>query len=105
PVETGDTLASNTKYLQFSVPQPVNYPVSGRTVTWSTVISGGPSPATVNLEGSLVDIDSQYATLDTSTSTTGETRYLTDVDLPFLRITSGTITGGTSPTLVAKILV
>lgn len=104
-VEVGDALTSNTKYLQFSVPQPINYPVSGRTVSWSTVVSGGPSPVTINLQGALVDVDSEYSTLDSSNNTTGETRYITGIDLPFLRITAGTITGGTSPTLVAKILI
>jgi hypothetical protein len=104
-VEVGDTLASSTKYLQFSVPQPINYPSSGRTVSWSTVIGGAPSGVTINLQGALVDVDSQYSTLDSSTNTTGETRYTVGVDLPFLRLTSGTITGGTSPTLVGKILI
>jgi hypothetical protein len=103
--EVGDTLATSTKYLQFSVPQPIDYPVSGRTVSWSTVVGGAPSPVTINLQGSLVDQDSQYSTLDSSSNTTGETRYITGVDLPFLRITTGTITGGTGPTLVAKILI
>ena len=104
--EVGDTLASNTKYLQFAVPSPIGETAGvTNTVTWSTVIAGGPSPATINLQGSIVDIDSEYATLDSSTNTTGETRYISNVAFNFYRITSGTITGGTSPTLIAKILI
>lgn len=105
-VEVGDSLTSNTKYLQFAVPSPIGGGGTGvETLTWSTVVTGSPSPVTINLQASVVDIDSQYATLDSSTNTTGETRYVAATDFNFFRITTGTITGGTSPTLVAKLLI
>lgn len=105
-VEVGDTLASNTKYLQFAVPSPIGGGGTGvETLTWSTVVGGSPAAVTVNLQASIVDIDSQYATLDSSSSTTGETRYVAATDFNFFRITTGTITGGTNPTLVAKLLI
>jgi hypothetical protein len=105
-VEVGDSLTSTTKYLQFAVPSPIGGGGTGvETLTWSTVVSGAPSGVTVNLQASIVDIDAQYATLDSSTNTTGETRYIAATDFNFFRITTGTITGGTSPTLVAKLLV
>lgn len=104
--EVGDSLTSNTKYLQFGVPSPVGVGgTSVETLTWSTVISGSPSPVTINLQASIVDIDSEYATLDTSTNTTGETRYIAATAFNFFRITTGTITGGSNPTLIAKLLV
>lgn len=105
-VEVGDTLTSNTKYLQFAVPSPTGNGGTGvETLTWSTVVTGSPSPVTINLQASIVDIDSEYATLDSSSNTTGETRYIAATAFNFFRITTGTITGGTTPTLVAKLLV
>lgn len=104
--EVGDTLASNTKYLQFAVPSPTGNGGTGvETLTWSTVVTGSPSPVTINLQASIVDIDSEYATLDSSSNTTGETRYIAATAFNFFRITTGTITGGTTPTLIAKLLV
>lgn len=105
-VEVGDSLTSNTKYLQFAVPSPVGVGgTSVETLTWSTVVTGSPNPVTINLQASIVDIDSEYATLDSSSNTTGETRYIAATAFNFFRITTGTITGGTTPTLVAKLLV
>ena len=104
-VEQGDALTSNTKYLQFAVPSPIGGGGTGvETLSWSTVIGGSPSGVQVFLDGSLVDVDSQYAQLDSSTSTSGETRYIANINLNFYRLRSGTITGGSSPTLVGKLL-
>lgn len=104
--EVGDALAANTSFLQFAVPAPIGGG-GGRTgtITWSTVVSGAPATILVNLQASIVDIDGQYATLDSSSSATGETRYIAQQDFNFFRIRVTTLTGGTSPTLVAKLLV
>jgi hypothetical protein len=105
-VEVGDALTANTSFQQFAVPAPIGGG-GGRTgtITWSTVVSGAPATILVNLQASIVDIDSQYATLDSSSNTTGETRYIAQQDFNFFRIRVTTLTGGTSPTLVAKLLV
>lgn len=104
--EVGDALAANTSFLQFAVPAPIGGG-GGRTgtITWSTVVGGAPATILVNLQASIVDIDGQYATLDSSSSATGETRYIAQQDFNFFRIRVTTLTGGTSPTLVAKLLV
>lgn len=105
PAEVGDSLTSNAKFAQVAVPQTSDFNTNNKTVTWSTVIGGSPSGVTINLQAALVDIDSEYSTLDSSTNTTGETRAAANANFPFYRITAGTITGGTNPSLVGKILV
>lgn len=105
PAEVGDSLTSNAKFAQVAVQEPGGLTTNNKTVTWSTVIGGSPSGVTINLQASLVDIDSEYSTLDSSTNTSGETRAAANVNFPFYRLTSGTITGGSSPTLVGKILI
>lgn len=105
PAEVGDSLTTNAKFAQVAVQEPGGSNTNQKTVTWSTVIGGSPSGVTINLQASMVDIDSQYETLDSSTNTSGETRAYIGANFPFYRITAGTITGGSSPSLVGKILV
>lgn len=73
-----------------------------RTITWETTIAGGPSAATINLQGAMRDVDAEYVTVDSSTSTTGEVKQTSTQMFQFWRILVGTITGGTAPTLIAK---
>lgn len=104
PAEVGETLANGT-YLQFAVQETSGENMNQRAITWSTVISGGPSAVTVTLEAAIVDVDSQYGTLDSSTSTTGEARVIANVNFRFYRLKVADVTGGTSPTIVGKLLI
>ncbi len=104
PAETGATLTNGT-YLQFAVQERSGENQNQRAVTWSTLIAGGPSTVTVTLEASMVDVDAQYNTLDSSTSTTGEERVIANVNFRFYRLKVANVSGGSSPTIIGKILI
>ncbi len=69
--------------------------------SWSTIITGSPSGISVTIQGS--NDGSTWTTLDTSTSTSGETRVFSGSPAGFLRANLGTLTGGSSPTVTVKI--
>lgn len=75
-----------------------------RGITWFTQFSGSPSTVTMNLQGSDVDTDASYTTIDSSTVATGESRSLGNVNYQFYRIQAAS-TGGTSPKVAAGIMV
>ena len=75
-----------------------------RGITWFTYFGGAPSTVTMNLQGSDVDADGEYTTIDTSTVATGESRSLANVNYQFYRIKAAS-TGGSSPTVAAGIMV
>lgn len=102
--EVGETLQAQ-KCLQFAIPQRTSENANGRTISWSTAYPSAPATVSVTLEAALQDVDSQYATLDTSTNVNGETRLITLTEFRFVRINFGTVTGGTNPKGIAKILI
>ena len=75
-----------------------------RGITWFTQFSGSPSTVTMNLQGSDVDTDASYTTIDSSTNASGESRSLGNVNYQFYRIQAAS-TGGTSPKVAAGIMV
>jgi hypothetical protein len=90
--------------LQFSVQSGSNATDNQRGITWFTQFTGSPSTVTMDLQGSDIDVDSAYTTIDASTVATGESRSLSNVNYQFLRIKAAS-TGGTSPTCAAGIMV
>lgn len=96
--EIGETLATSTAYRQFSTQAASGIPEQGRTVSWQTDFvtptgASAPSAISVALQGALHDIESEYTTLDTSSSTTGDLRLITGVNFPFLRLKVVSLTG------------
>jgi len=65
------------------------------TFTMQTVVTGAPTAVSVTLEGSLDG--SNWTTIATSTSTTGDQQYAVDKPQTYVRANLGTLTGGTSP--------
>lgn len=103
-VAVGDVFATGSSQ-SFACQEVPEGDTNEMTVTWSTVISGAPATAVVNLQAAINDVDSEYQTLDTSNSTTGEVRFYTGIRFRFFRLNISTASGGTSPTIVGKILV
>jgi len=101
--EVGEAL-TNTASQSFAVPEPAGANTNPKTITWSTAYPTAPATVTMVLQGSLFDIDSQYQTLDTSTSTTGEERVFTSTAFRFLRLKASGVTGA-SPTCIGKIYI
>lgn len=95
-------------------------PQQGRTLTLSVEVAGSPTAGTVDLQGANFDLDSEYETLspvaggsttghayDASPSSTnpgGEASYADyTMNYRFYRVIVTSVTGGTNPTIVAKL--
>ena len=79
---------------QFALPSYAGFPENGRTIRWQTIFGGAPSAVNVVLQTAMTDSDTQYATIDTSTATAGESRTVTGVRANFVRAKVASITGG-----------
>ena len=101
--EVSEALGNNASQA-FGVPEVSGANQNGLTITWSTVFPTNPTACSMSLQGALYDVDSQYATLDTSTSLTGEVRQYTLTRFRFLRLKASGVTGS-SPKVVAKIMI
>jgi hypothetical protein len=94
--------ANGTAGSQFAIPEPAGLTDQGHTVRWQTIFGTAPSAISIILQGAAGDVDSEYFTIDTSTTTAGEARTVTGVRARFLRIKLTSSTGGSS--LTAKML-
>ncbi len=94
---------SATSGSQFAMPSFTGLPDSGTAVRWQTVFGTAPTAVNMVLQGAINDVDAEYQTLDTTTTTTGEARTVANVQARFLRIRFVSSTGGSG--LTAKILV
>jgi hypothetical protein len=84
---------------QFALPSYSGFPENGRTIRWQTVYGTSPSAISVVLQTAMVDADAEYATVDTSTATGGESRTVTSIRGNFLRAKVSSITGGSAMTV------
>ena len=65
------------------------------------MVTGAPTGVSVTLQGSLDGTN--WFILATSTSTTGDYQSVADKPCHFVRANLGTLTGGTAPTVTARI--
>lgn len=115
--EQGESLANGAS-APCAVAPNNSSPQQGRTLTLSVAVSGVPSTAIVDLQGANQDLDSQYQTLapvagGSSTSHAydavgtpvgGEASYADyTMNYRFYRVIVTSVTGGTSPTIIAKL--
>jgi hypothetical protein len=94
---------SGTSGSQFALPSYTGLPDGGTAVRWQTVFGTNPTAVNIVLQGAINDVDAEYQTIDTTTTTTGEARTVANVQARFLRIRFVSSTGGSG--LTAKILV
>jgi len=87
---------------QFALPSYAGFPENGRTFRWQTLFGSAPTAVNIVLQTALNDVDAQYATIDTSTATAGESRTVTGVRANFVRAKVSSITGGSG--VVVQIL-
>lgn len=69
--------------------------------TMQTVVTGAPTGVSCTLQGSLDGTN--WTTLATSTSTTGDQQYAVDKPQRYIRANLGTLTAGTAPTVTAYV--
>lgn len=84
---------------QFALPSYAGFPENGRTIRWQTIFGTAPTSVSVVLQTAMSDSDAQYATVDTSTATTGEARTVAGVRGKFIRAKVSAITGGSGVTV------
>ncbi len=73
-----------------------------RKIAWEKRVTGAPTAVQVDIEGSLDN--SNWYQLDTENTTGNTFREITQRGAKFIRARLVTLTGGTSPTVTAKIL-
>jgi hypothetical protein len=91
--------AASQASQQFALPNYAGMPNNGRVVVWQTIYGTAPSAISVALQAAMNDVDAQYATIDTSTNTAGESRTVTNVRGNFIRAKISSITGGSAITV------
>jgi hypothetical protein len=84
---------------QFALPNYAGMPNNARVVAWQTIYGTSPSAVSIALQAAMSDVDAQYATIDTSTATAGESRTVTNVCGNFIRAKVSSITGGSGITV------
>lgn len=84
---------------QFALPSYAGFPENGRTIRWQTIYGTSPSAVNVALQTAMVDSDAEYASIDSSTATAGESRTVTGVRANFVRTKVTSITGGAGVTV------
>jgi len=102
PVDEDSEALTNTASQQFATQQVTGSNENAATITWSTFYPSQPATVTMQLQAAMVDRDNQYNTVDTSTNTAGEERFVTLTNFSFLRIKASNVTGA-SPTVIAKL--
>jgi len=105
--ETADAATSTSKGLQFALSGGNSTVHNDRVVSWSYTFPSAPVSATINLQGAAVDLEANYTTLDTQGTivAAGETRTLSiPASVNFVRCTISALSGGTNPTVIARIM-
>jgi hypothetical protein len=102
--EVGEALTNNSSSVQFAIPDPASGADSNaRNLTWSTSYPSVPGSITATLQGSSVDVDSAYQTLDTSTALGGEVRQIAINEITFVRVRITNLTGG-APKVIIRLI-
>lgn len=100
--ETAETCANATG-LQFGLQPASGLPNNSRDVEWSTETPSAPSDYEAHLQASMTDADADYVDIDTMSAP--GTQIVNGVRANFLRVKIDGVEGGSSPTIIAKILV
>ena len=91
--------AAGASSQQFALPSYGGFPENGRTIRWQTLFGTAPASVNIALQTAMNDADAQYATIDSSTATTGEARTVSGVRAKFIRAKVTAISGGSGVTV------
>lgn len=103
PVSEVGESAANGSSAAFAIQEVTGVNQTGRTITWTTKYPSAPAAATATLQGAIVDQDSEYGDLDSTTTLTGTNRSVVSVNEKFFRVKLSGVSGGSSPTIVARV--
>jgi hypothetical protein len=108
--ELSESLANGAS-VALAAQQEAAFPNQGKTVTLDVSFPSLPTACTVNLQGAVVNSDADYQTIANSTITVATSAAdkksvtIPDLNYRFYRALVAGVTGGTSPTIVAKLLI
>lgn len=91
--------ATGSSSQQFALPSYGGFPENGRTIRWQTLFGTAPASVNIALQTAMNDVDAQYATIDSSTATSGEARTVSGVRAKFIRAKVTAISGGSGVTV------
>jgi hypothetical protein len=100
--EVAEAFANGTS-LQFTMQSDSGLPNNSRDIVWDVQTPSAPSAFSAALQVALVDEDSDYTTIDTATAT--GSRQVAGVRGNFIRVKNSGVSGGSSPTVIEKILI
>ena len=101
--EVAESITGGKKGLQFSMQSVSGLASNSRDVSWALATPSAPASFSATLEVADVDRESEYTAIDTATAV--GVRQVIGVRANFIRINFGTVSGGTNPTAIGKILV
>jgi hypothetical protein len=93
---------------QFAIPVAASAGLNGgREVSWSYSCPSAPSTISIQLEGAIRDVASEYTIIGTALTTAAGAAQFETVpsNIRFLRLNVTATTGGSSPTIIGKILI
>jgi hypothetical protein len=100
PVKLFDAVSPNAGDLSISLALPNLPGIMPLYVTWRTAFASNPSAINVVIQQAMNDVAAEYATIDTSTYTSGgEQRIISPVTGRFIRAKQVSNTGGTGLTV------
>ena len=100
--EVAETLVSAQAYSAFAV-----NPAAGYGVTWSYTCPSAPAAIAIQLEGAIDNNDAEFSIIGSSqTTTSGYPEVIATLPelVRFVRIKVTSTSGGTNPTLIAKLI-
>lgn len=100
--EVGEVVVAGEKSICVTVPAMVGgRPMTGKIITWSTEFPSAPAAVSISLQSGMRDVEAEYVPIDTTTAVGGERRQIADNGI-FYRAIINSISGGTNPTVIAK---
>lgn len=101
--EVAQALSGATKSAAFAVQAAKG---QGRGISWEYSCPSAPSSTSIQLEGAISDEDAEYAIIGTAlTSNSGGQAFATaPIDVNFVRLNASTFSGGSTPSIIGKIL-
>jgi hypothetical protein len=100
--EVGETLVAGAS-CALAVQTAAGQNDNGKNITWTVSFPTAPSGVTASLQGALVDEDSEYDTITSTTNLAGDNQVISNVTQRFYRVLISGLTG--SGTVISKITV
>jgi len=101
--DQAEAVLVNYKSIPFCVPSAFgDKGYTQRQITWQVAYGTAPSSITLNLQGSINDVDAEYQIIDSSSNIAGEPGRTISSNFRFFRVQAAAVGG--SPTVIVRII-